>query len=153
VSNAFSIYEEDLTESRVQVHSLSTMIGTVQQIFGLADENHEPLRNQCAMYASRLLKKPDQARSLCMASHLFWHTKLKSSDGPLRDGQRVAECLKKAIKVASQCMEDFTQINSYVYILSHYLHFYELGCDKVRIPLCPYLNNSDHECNRESADR
>lgn len=50
------------------------MVGTVQKISGLADENHEPLRNQTAMYANRLLKKPDQARSLCLVAHLFWHT-------------------------------------------------------------------------------
>lgn len=74
VSNAFTLYEEDLVESRVQVHSLSQMVGAVQQLRGLSDESHQPLRNQCAMYASRLLKKPDQARSLCLVAHLFWHS-------------------------------------------------------------------------------
>lgn len=49
----------------------------------------------------------------------------------MRDGKRVAECLKKAIKIASQCMEDIVQITLYVRILNNYLHFYGEGCEEV----------------------
>ncbi|KAI6188356.1 Vacuolar protein sorting-associated protein 35 [Aphelenchoides besseyi] len=131
ISNAFTIYEEDLSESRIQIHCLNQMIGTVQQIRGLLDENHGPLQNQCAMYATRLLKKPDQARALCLVAHLCWNSQLKDSDVPTKDGARVLECLKKAIKVSSQCMEDAVQLTAYVHILSNYLHFYELGCEQI----------------------
>lgn len=49
----------------------------------------------------------------------------------MREGKRVAECLKKAIKIASQCMEDIVQITLYVRILNNYLHFYGEGCEEV----------------------
>lgn len=49
----------------------------------------------------------------------------------VRDGQRVLECLRKAIKIASQCMEDVVQITLYVHILADYFYFYEENCDSV----------------------
>lgn len=36
------------------------------------EENHEPLRTQCALAASKLLKKPDQGRAVSTCAHLFW---------------------------------------------------------------------------------
>ena len=50
----------------------------------------------------------------------------------MKDGKRVAECLKKAIKIASQCMEDLVQINLYIHILNNYIHFFDQGCEQVR---------------------
>ena len=36
------------------------------------EENHAPLRTQCALAASKLLKKPDQCRGITTCAHLFW---------------------------------------------------------------------------------
>jgi len=72
ISKAFAIYEEDVSESREQVQSLTSLIGSVERMRQLAEENHEPLRNQCALYASKLVKKPDQARMVCLVARLFW---------------------------------------------------------------------------------
>ncbi|CAD5216391.1 unnamed protein product [Bursaphelenchus xylophilus] len=131
VSSAFTIFEEDLTESRVQAHCLFQMIGTVQALHNVKDENHDTLRNQCAMYASKLLKKADQAKALCSASHLFWFSKPKDSEEIIKNGQRLSECLKKALKVTSQCMEDQVQLGLYVLVLTNYVYFYELGCETI----------------------
>ncbi|CAD5212147.1 unnamed protein product [Bursaphelenchus okinawaensis] len=131
ISNAFTIFEEDLTESRVQAHCLSQMIGTVQALHNVKEENHETLRNQCAMYASKLLKKADQAKALCSASHLFWFSRPKDCEEPIKNGKRLSECLKKALKVTSQCMEDQVQLGLYVLILTNYVYFYELCCDTI----------------------
>lgn len=49
----------------------------------------------------------------------------------IQDQDRVVECLKKATKIASQCMEDLVQNTLYVHILSTYLYFFEEGCDTV----------------------
>uniref|UniRef100_A0A915CXI2 Vacuolar protein sorting-associated protein 35 n=1 Tax=Ditylenchus dipsaci TaxID=166011 RepID=A0A915CXI2_9BILA len=131
VSKAFAIYEEDISESREQVQSLTLLLATVQQIHQLPEESHEPLRNQCALYASKLIKRPDQARMVCLVARLFWFSKVANTEEYVKDGQRVVECLKKSIKIASQCMEDLVQITLYVHILSTYVHFYEAGCDKI----------------------
>lgn len=45
------------------------------------EENHEPLRTQCALAASKLLKKPDQCRAVGVCSHLFWSGKSKDAEG------------------------------------------------------------------------
>lgn len=76
ISKAFSIYEEDISESREQVQGLTLLIATIQQIDQLPEESHEPLRNQCALYASKLIKRPDQARMICLVARLYWFSKV-----------------------------------------------------------------------------
>lgn len=48
------------------------MIGTFEKINCFDEENAEPVRTQCALAASKLLKKPDQCRAVAISSHLFW---------------------------------------------------------------------------------
>ena len=49
----------------------------------------------------------------------------------MHDSRRVLECLKKAIRTASQCMEKAVQIQLYVEILNKYVYFYDHGCEGV----------------------
>lgn len=51
------------------------MIGTFEKINCFDEENAEPVRTQCALAASKLLKKPDQCRAVAISSHLFWSAK------------------------------------------------------------------------------
>ena len=46
-----------------------------------SEENHNPLRTQCALAASKLLKKPDQCRGVQVCSHLFWSGKTSTNNG------------------------------------------------------------------------
>ena len=69
---AFSLYEEEITDSRAQQSAIVLLIGTFERLSCLGEENHETLRNNCAMSSSRLLKKPDQCRSVATCAHLFW---------------------------------------------------------------------------------
>jgi vacuolar protein sorting-associated protein 35 len=46
-----------------------------------SEENHEPLRTQCALAASKLLKKPDQCRGVATCAHLFWSGKSVATGG------------------------------------------------------------------------
>lgn len=45
------------------------------------EENHEPLRTQCALAASKLLKKPDQCRAVSTCAHLFWSGRNTDKNG------------------------------------------------------------------------
>lgn len=47
-------------------------MSSLEQIDCFGDDNSEPLRTQCALAASKLLKKPDQCRAVALCSHLFW---------------------------------------------------------------------------------
>lgn len=49
----------------------------------------------------------------------------------IRVGERVVECLKKALRIAKQCMDPTVQVQLFVEILNRYLYFFEKGNDKV----------------------
>ena len=51
----------------------------------------------------------------------------------IRDGKRVMECLKKALKIANQCMDPSLQVQLFIEILNRYICFYERENDAVRI--------------------
>lgn len=57
-----------------------------------SEENHEPLRTQCALAASKLLKKPDQCRGVATCSHLFWSGKSIATGG-----KEVRKCLDSRV--------------------------------------------------------
>ena len=61
--------------------AISLIIGTLEQMKCFSEENHDPLRTQCALAASKLLKKPDQCRGVQVCSHLFWSGKTKGTKG------------------------------------------------------------------------
>ena len=54
----------------------------------------------------------------------------------MRDSKRVLECLKKALRIANQCMDNAVQVQLFVEILNHYIYFYEKGNDQVRVVSC-----------------
>lgn len=43
----------------------------------------------------------------------------------LHGGKRVMECLKKALKIANQCMDPSLQVQLFIEILNRYIYFYE----------------------------
>jgi len=132
ISQAFSIYEEDISDSRAQFAAVILLVSTIEHCRCFSEESHAPLRTQCAHAASRLLKKPDQCRAVAHVAHLFWSGKTLETNGEeMRNGKRVAECLKKAVRTANQCMESAMQLQLFVEILNKYLYFMEHGCDGI----------------------
>ena len=105
-------------------------------LFCITEENHDPLRSQCALAAAKLLKKPDQCRGVLAVSHLFWSGASKATAGnPTKDAKKVNDCLKKGLKIAKQCMDPLVQVQLFVEILNHYVLFYEAGCDTITIEM------------------
>ncbi|PSN51043.1 Vacuolar protein sorting-associated protein 35 [Blattella germanica] len=62
MSQAFSLYEDEISDSKAQLAAITLIVATFEQMSCFSEENHEPLRTQCALAASKLLKKPDQCR-------------------------------------------------------------------------------------------
>ncbi|XP_011303901.1 vacuolar protein sorting-associated protein 35 isoform X1 [Fopius arisanus] len=126
MSQAFSIYEDEISDSKAQLAAITLIIATFEQMSCFSDENAEPVRNQCALYASKLLRKPDQCRGVATCSHIFWSGKSLATGGKeMQDGNKVLDCLKKGIRIASQCMDTSVQVQLYVELLNHYIYFYE----------------------------
>ena len=78
---AFSLYEDEISDSKAQLAAITLITGTLEQMACFGEENHEPLRTQCALAGSKLLKKPDQCRGVATCSHLFWSGKSTAHEG------------------------------------------------------------------------
>ncbi|XP_039269213.1 vacuolar protein sorting-associated protein 35-like [Styela clava] len=140
LTQAISLYEEEIADSRAQLAAVLLIVGTLEQIDCFHEESHEPLRTQCAHAASRLLKKPDQSRAVAHVSHLFWSGKtIESGENKLNDGHRVIECLKKAVRTTNQCMETAVQLQLFIEIFDKYIYFYEKGCTAISIEILNQL--------------
>lgn len=131
---AFTIYEESISESRAQFQAITCIVGTLQttRIFGL--ENYDTLITKAALHGSKLLKKPDQCRAVYLCSHLWWGTERvgeetvpEGAEPPklFRDDKRVLECLQKALKIADSCMDAVTNVELFVEILNRYIYYFE----------------------------
>lgn len=57
----------------------------------------------------------------------------------IRDGKRVMECLKKALKIANQCMDPSLQVQLFIEILNRYVCFYERENDAVGTTFFLYI--------------
>ncbi|KAG8237090.1 hypothetical protein J437_LFUL017368 [Ladona fulva] len=140
MSEAFSLYEDEISDSRAQLAAITLVTGAFEATSCFSEENHEPLRTQCALAASKLLKKPDQCRGVAACAHLFWSGKSLATKGEeMRDGKRVLECLKKGGRIASQCMDPSVQVQLFVELLNHYIYFYEKGNDQVTVGMLNQL--------------
>ncbi|VDN52725.1 unnamed protein product [Dracunculus medinensis] len=135
MSKAFSLYEEAIPDSRGQLVALNLIIGTLQKLHCFTEENHSPLRTQCAHASTKLLKKIDQCTAVCSVAHLFWSGHIAETEGPMHDSSQVVACLKKASRVVSQCMEPLVQIQYSITVLNHYLYFYEDKCGQVDLKI------------------
>nr|KAF6408410.1 VPS35 retromer complex component [Molossus molossus] len=137
---AFSLYEDEISDSKAQLAAITLIIGTFERMKCFSEENHEPLRTQCALAASKLLKKPDQGRAVSTCAHLFWSGRNTDRNGEeLHGGKRVMECLKKALKIANQCMDPSLQVQLFIEILNRYIYFYEKENDAVTIQVLNQL--------------
>ncbi|GAB6026743.1 Vacuolar protein sorting-associated protein 35 [Chamberlinius hualienensis] len=140
ISQAFSVYEDDISDSKAQLAAITLIISIVEQTKCFGEENHEPLRSQCARTASKLLKKPDQCRGVGTCAHIFWSGKSQASNGQeLHDGKSVLDCLKKGVKIANQCVDQSVQVQLYVELLNLYIYFFEKGNSQITTQMLKQL--------------
>jgi vacuolar protein sorting-associated protein 35 len=160
-TQAFTVYEEAVSDSKAQFQAVCAIASTLHQTRNFGKEEYDTLITKCAQHASKLLRKPDQCRAVYLASHLWWATPVgsevvggeggeggeeggdasedtKQADGspPLyRDGKRVLECLQRALRVADSCMETATSIELFVEILDRYVYYFDQKNESVsRVP-------------------
>jgi vacuolar protein sorting-associated protein 35 len=69
---AFSVYEDSISESRAQLQAITLIIGTLggAKVFNV--DNFDTLITKAALHGSKLLKKSHQATAVGLASHLWW---------------------------------------------------------------------------------
>ena len=78
---AFSVYEESISESRAQLQAITLIIGTLSgaKVFGI--DNYDTLITKAALHGARLLKKSHQATAVGLASHLWWQEAPPPAEG------------------------------------------------------------------------
>lgn len=136
-AQAFSIYEEGISDSREQYQAICIIASSLQNSRHFSEENYDTLVSKCALYGSKLLKKPDQCRAVYLASHLWWGVEIPAlgeQEGTsefFRDGKRVFECLQRALRVADGCMDLDVSVELFVEILNRSLYYFERGNEQV----------------------
>lgn len=146
-AQAFTIYEEAISDSRAQFQAVCVIAGALHVTRGFSKENYDTLITKCALHGSKLLKKPDQCRAVYLASHLWWAAEIpaKGEEDPknvctlffgyllsmlthiqlYRDGKRVLECLQRALRVADACMDTAVSVELFVEILNRYVYYFD----------------------------
>ncbi|KAF2084829.1 vacuolar protein sorting-associated protein 35 [Saccharata proteae CBS 121410] len=129
-AQAFTIYEEAVSDSRAQFQAVCIIAGGLHGTRGFSRDNYDTLITKCALHGSKLLKKPDQCRAVYLASHLWWATEIRArgeedAKDLYRDGKRVLECLQRALRVADACMDTAVSVELFVEILNRYVYYFD----------------------------
>lgn len=83
---AFSVYEESISESRAQLQAITLIIGTLQGARVFSEDNYDTLITKAALHGAKLLKKPHQALAVNLASHLWWQEVAPEEETPAKEG-------------------------------------------------------------------
>ncbi|KAK1142998.1 retromer complex subunit Vps35 [Aspergillus melleus] len=129
-AQAFTIYEDSISDSRAQFQAVCIIAGALHGSRGFSKENYDTLITKAALHGSKLLKKPDQCRAVYLASHLWWvvENPQRGEDDAknlYRDGKRVLECLQRALRVADACMDTAVSVELFVEILNRYVYYFD----------------------------
>lgn len=147
-SQAFSIFEEFLSDSRTQFQALVYMAQSLQKTRSLHEESYYgSLVVRCTLHCSKLLKKQDQCRAVYICSHLWWATEIAligEEEGITtdfyRDGKRVLECLQRSLRIADSTMDNVQSSELMVEILNRCLYYFIHGNERETHVSVKYIN-------------
>eukprot|EP00127_Corallochytrium_limacisporum_P006804 Clim_evm19s236 gene=Clim_evmTU19s236 len=71
-TQALTVYEEEISDSKTQMAAIKCAGQTLIRMTCFTEEDFSTLAGKLALYAAKLLKKPDQCRSIALVSHVFW---------------------------------------------------------------------------------
>ncbi|KAL6582695.1 Vacuolar protein sorting-associated protein 35B [Orobanche minor] len=125
LTQAYILYEEEITDSKSQVTYIHLIIGTLQRMHVFGVDNRDALTHKATGYSAKLLKKSDQCRAVYACSHLFW---LDEHDS-IRDGERCVTTI-----FVSGCWETF--VRSYSLPLTSSGKTYNEDCISEWVLLC-----------------
>lgn len=125
LTQAFSLYEEQISEERAQFRCINAMCGTLLASRSISKEDYENLITKTAQFSAKVLKKPDQCQLVALCAHLFYPV---GSGGEMKysNPQRALECLQRSLKLADACTSmNSAHLNLFVDLLEHYVFFFE----------------------------
>ncbi|GKZ00686.1 hypothetical protein MPSEU_001020700 [Mayamaea pseudoterrestris] len=125
LTQAFSQYEDSISDGKAQHRCIKLMIGTLLASRRFSKDEYERLITKVAQYSAKLLKKNDQCELVAQCALLFYSTddeKRQVYSNP----QRALECLQRALKLADACTSA-NPANAFLFIelLETYIFFFE----------------------------
>jgi vacuolar protein sorting-associated protein 35 len=124
LSQALSLYEESVTESKAQQRCIRLMVGSLLLSKGLNKEEYEGLITKTAVFSAKVVKKPEQCQLVGLCAYLFYPTQ-----GPYvshNNPQRALECLQRSLKLAdASTSANPSHVGLFVELLEHYVFFFE----------------------------
>ena len=81
---AFTVYEDSISDSRAQLQAVVLIMGTLQGAKVFGEDNYDTLITKAALHGAKLLKKPHQATAVRLASHMFWQEAPSGESGDTR---------------------------------------------------------------------
>lgn len=124
---AFSVYEDEISDSKAQIRAMTAMVGSLLNCRGFSQTEFGALVTKSAQFSAKLLKKPDQCKMVTICSHLFY-TGDDDDTNAYRHPQRVLECLQRSLKIADACtMASSSNVHLFLDILDHYVYYFEKG--------------------------
>lgn len=147
-SQAFTVFEESLSDSRTQFQALVYMAQSLQKTRSLHQESYyDSLIVRCTLHSSKLLRKQDQCRAVYLCSHLWWATEIAligEEEGITtdfyREGKRVLECLQRSLRVADSTMDNVQSCELMVEILNRCLYYFIHGDERETHVTVKYIN-------------
>jgi len=128
MTQAFVVYEEDISDSRAQLAAINLIAATLASTAGFDAEHYETLCTKTTQHSAKLLKKPDQSRAVCVCSKLFWSLQMPPE---LRKSHSVLHCLQRALKIADQCKVSKHHTQLFVEALESYLWHFGQGNEQI----------------------
>lgn len=124
---AITIYENNVADSKDQIHVLSTMISSLHSLKAMPEESYEVIATKICQHSSKMLKKNDQCKMVALCANLFWKKTLSEEYH-----KKVLECLQRALKIADHSQPIF-QLPLFVELLNQFLHFYAAAAPGVTV--------------------
>ena len=119
------IYEEELSDSEAKFSAINLIVATVFNLGCFGPENFDTLITNSVSYCSKLLKKNSQCEALTFAASLYYCHYSKQ-------GNKVMDCLRRAIKIADICMSQGKNLYLFAHILNKYLYYFSIDAEFVR---------------------
>ena len=126
LTQAYSLYEEQISEEKSQFRSVHAMCGTLMALHSIGKDDYERLITKTAQFSAKILNKPDQCKLVALCAHLFYPVG-SGGDRKYSNPQRALECLQRCLKLADACTSmDLGHISLFVDLLEHYVFFFEM---------------------------
>lgn len=117
-----------MSDSEAKFSAINLIVTTVFNLVCFGQENFDTLITNTVSYCSRLLKKPSQCEALTFAASLYYCHYQKN-------GHKVMDCLKRAIKIADICMTQGKNLYLFAHILNKYLYYFSIDAEFVRFTI------------------